>query len=174
MRKFLASTFVLALFAVAFAGPPIDYELFCETEVDPVPVQQLIGVLSLTEGGVHVALVEGASCAEGDIVVIGPDSASVVVEVEAWDAEPLVVTVTIFDGDVAVEADVVNLVVVPQVAVDGMLDAHRLRAAAMLLRDEAAARRDAARAGEYDAFDDREASGPPAGVPPVAPPGGRP
>jgi hypothetical protein len=173
MRKFLASTFVLALFAVAFAGPPIDYELFCETEVDPVPVQQLIGVLSLTEGGVHVALVEGASCAEGIVVVPGPDSAPVVlVEVEDWDAEPLVVMVTIGEVDDAVEADVV--VVVPQVAVTGMLNAHSLRAAAMLLRDEAAARRDAARAGEHDASDDREASGPPEGVPPVAPPVGRP
>jgi hypothetical protein len=164
MRKFLASTFVLALFAVAFAGPPIDYELFC------VEDGELIGVLSLTEGKVHVALVAEVVCDGANVFVSGPDSAlAIVVD---WTTDPPTVTVTI--DDVEAYADDVDLVVVPQVAIDGMLNAHSLRAVAMLLRDEAAARRDAARAGEHDASDDREASGPPEGVPPVAPPVGRP
>jgi len=170
MRKFLASTFVLALFAVAFAGPPIDYELLCETGVAPDAVQQLIGVLSLTEGGVHVALVAEVVCDGADVIVSGPVGAPEIGVIVDWDTDPPTVTVTIDEAD----ADEVNLVVVPQVAVEGMLNAHRLRAAAMEMRAEAEARRDAARAGEHDESDDRESSGPPAGVPPVAPPGGRP
>ncbi|MFO8150691.1 MAG: hypothetical protein R6T93_10360 [Trueperaceae bacterium] len=161
MRKLLASTFVLALLAVAIAAPPIDYDLTCGDE--------LIGVLSLTEGKVHVALVEGASCAGGAILVEGPEVPAVSVEVDDWDAEPLVIHVTIGVDDDAVEADDVDLVMVPEVAIDGMLDAQRLRAAAMEMRREAAERgetdRDRIAWDDEGAPGDGEPGGPPADAP---------
>ena len=177
MRKFLASTFFLTLFAVAFAGPPIDYELYCVTEVEPETVQQLIGVLSITEGGVHVALVEGAESfgcyAEGGEVGVGKliveGEPELTVEIEWIDGQPVV---TVMDGEESL-VDLVT-VVVPQVAIDGMLNAQRLRAAAMDRRQEAQAKREAAREGEYGESGDREPSGPPEGVPPVEAPGRRP
>ncbi|MBW6457356.1 MAG: hypothetical protein K0A98_15850, partial [Trueperaceae bacterium] len=136
MRRILAGTFALALLAVAFAAPPIDYELTCGEDGG------LIGVLSLTEGKVRVALVEGASCdAEEGIVVVGPEGAPAIgVEVD-WDAEPPTATATVAEAD----AEVVDLVVVPEVAIDGMLDAQRLRAAAMEMRRQAAERGEAER-----------------------------
>ena len=175
MRKFLASTFVLTLFAMAFAGPPIDHELYCVTEVESETVQQLIGVLSITEGGVRVALVDGAESfgcyAEGGFVkLILEDEPELTVEIEWIDGQPFV---TVMDGENPLDANLVT-VVVPHVAIDGMLNAQRLRAAAMDRRQEAQAKREAAREGEYGESDDREPSGPPEGVPPVEAPGGRP
>jgi hypothetical protein len=164
MRKLLASTFVLGLFAMAFAAPPIDYELTCGDD--------LIGVLSLTEGKVHVALVEDAFC-DVDLVVKGPDDAPTVsIEIEDWEAESLEVDVTIGVDEDAVEADVVDLVVVPAVAIDGMLDAQRLRAAAMEMRREAGERGETERDRDRSSWDDDgapgegEPGGPPADVPP--------
>lgn len=161
MRKLLASTFVLALLAAAIAAPPIDYELTCG--------EDLIGVLSLTEGKVHVALVEGASCeAEEGVTVWAPEGAPAIsVEVD-WEAEPPTATASVDD----VAAEVVDLVVVPEVAIDGMLDAQRLRVAAMEMRREAAERgetdrdRDRSSWGDDGAPGDGEPGGPPADVPP--------
>jgi len=161
MRKILAGTFVLTLLAVAFAGPPIDYALTCGEG------GELIGVLSLTEGKVHVALVEDFVCDGVDVFVVGPEGApAVAVEVD-WDTEPPI-TVTI--GDEPVGA--VDLVVVPQVAIDGMENAQRLRAAAMEMRAQAEARREAAREGhagdgEHGESGERGPAGPPEGMPPV-------
>jgi len=170
MRKFLASTFVLALFAVAFAGPPIDYELFCGED------GELIGVLSLTEGKVHVALVAEVVCDGVDVFVSGPDGALEIALVVDWDADPPAVTVTI--NEVDADADDVDLVVVPQVAIDGMLNAQRLRAAAMEMRREAAERgaldRDRVSWDDEGAPGDGEPGGPPADVPPGNGPGGPP
>ncbi len=158
MRKLLASTFVLALLAVAIAAPPIDYDLTCGEE--------LIGVLSLTEGKVHVALVEGASCeTEDGVVVVVPEGAPEISVDVVWATEPPTVTATVGEDD----AEVVDLVVVPQVAIDGMVDAQRLRAAAMEMRREAAERGEADR--DRIAWDDEgapgdgEPGGPPADAP---------
>lgn len=147
MRKILISTFALALVAVAFAGPPIDYELTCGEG------GELIGVLSLTEGKVRVALVAGFICDGVDVFVSGPDDAPEIAVTFDWDTDPLGVTVTI--GAEATTTDDVDVVVVPPVAVDGMLNAQRLRAAAMeqraeaiAKREEAHAKRDAAREGD--------------------------
>jgi len=185
MRRFLASTFVLTLFAMAFAGPPIDHELYCVTEVEPETVQQLIGVLSITEGGVRVALVDGAESfgcyVEGGFVkLILEDEPELTVEIEWRNGQPFV---TVMDGEDPLDVGVVT-VVVPQVAVDGMLNAQRLRAAAMERRQEAQAKREAAREGrvgdigegEDDEGDDADLTpgGPPADVPRGAGPGGRP
>lgn len=159
MRKLLASTFVLGLFAMAFAGPPIDYELTCG--------EDLIGVLSLTEGKLHVALVEGASC-DDDLSVVAPDDAPPIAVDVDWTAEPPTATATVDD----VAAEVVDLVVVPEVAIDGMLDAQRLRAAAMEMRREAAERGETDRDRDRSSWDDEgapgdgEPGGPPADVPP--------
>lgn len=167
MRKLLASTFVLALFAMAFAGPPIDYELTCGAG------GELVGVLSLTEGKVHVALVEGASC-DDVLSVVAPEGAPAIsVEVD-WEAEPPTATATVDD----VAAEVVDLVVVPEVAIDGMLDAQRLRAAAMEMRRVAAERgetdRDRSSWDDEGAPGDGEPVGPPADVPPGDGAGGPP
>ncbi|MFU8889554.1 MAG: hypothetical protein ACNA8N_13245, partial [Trueperaceae bacterium] len=134
MRRILAGTFALALLAVAFAAPPIDYELTCGEDGG------LIGVLSLTEGKVRVALVEGAFCDEA-VFVAGPEGAPAIAVGIDWDAEPLEVEATVDEAD----AEVVDLVVVPEVAIDGMLDAQRLRAAAMEMRRQAAERGEAER-----------------------------
>jgi hypothetical protein len=168
MRRILAGTFVLTLLAVALAAPPIDYELTCGE------AGELIGVLSLTEGQVHVALIEGASCdAEEGIFVVGATEIGVEVK---WGAEPLEVEVTLGEGD----AEVVDLVVVPCVAIDGMLDAQRLRAAAMEMRQEAAERGETDRDRDRISWDDEgapcdgEPGGPPADVPPGDGPAGPP
>jgi len=167
MRRILAGTFVLALLTVAFAGPPIDYELTCGDDGD------LVGVLSLTEGKVRAVLLEGVACEEG-VLVVGPEGApAIAVEID-WAAEPPVVTATV-DGTDAGEVD---LDVVPQTAIDGMLDAQRLRAAAMERRREAAERGETDR--DRSAWDDEgapcdgEPGGPPADVPPGDGPGGPP
>ena len=171
MRNILAAMLVLVLFAAAFAGPPVDYELNCGEGDGAI----LIGVLSLTEGKVHVALLEDFVCEGVDVVVVGPDLEPEVVVLVDLDAEPPV-TVTIDAAPVPVED--VDLVVVPQVAIDGMLTAQRLRTAAMEMRREAAER------GETDrdriAWDDDGAPGdgepgdPPVDVPPGDGPGGPP
>jgi len=169
MRKILAGTFALALLAVAFAGPPIDYALTCGEDGEP------IGVLSLTEGKVHVALIEDAFC-DVDLVVEGPEDAPAVsVEVD-WEAEPPTATATVDELD----AEIVDLVVVPGVAIDGMLDAQRLRAAAMEMRREAAERGETDRDRDRSSWDDEgapcdgEPGGPPADVPPGDGPAGPP
>ncbi|MFO8150240.1 MAG: hypothetical protein R6T93_08085 [Trueperaceae bacterium] len=163
MRKLLASTFVLALLAVAIAAPPIDYELTCG--------EDLIGVLSLTEGKVHVALVEGAGDVECDavdgvVVFIFEEDPELTVMIEWGDGQPVV---TVENGAGLLDVD---LIVVPQVAIDGMLDAQRLRAAAMEMRREAAERGETDRDRDRSSWDDEgapgdgEPGGPPADVPP--------
>jgi len=179
MRRILAGVFVLTLLAVALAAPPIDYELTCGEG------GELIGVLSLTEGKVHVALVAEAVCDGVDVFVSGPDGAPEIGVIVDWDTDPPTVTVTVDEA----EADDVDLVVVPPVAVDGMLNAQRLRAAAMERRaeamerhaeamekrEEAYARREAAREGRaWDGEDGEEGDDPPAGPPEDLPPGDRP
>lgn len=168
MRKILAITFVLALFAVAFAGPPIDYELTCGEAGD------LVGVLSLTEGKVRVALVEGFVCDGVDVFVVGPEGAPAITVTATWAMDPPAITVTVD----AVYAEVVTLVVVPPVAVDGMLNAQRLRAAAMEMRQQGAERgeldRDRVSWDDEGAPGDGEPGGPPADVPPGDGAGGPP
>ncbi len=177
MRKILATMFVLALVAAAFAGPPIDYELNCETPGDPDPVQQLVGVLSVTEGGLHVALIEGAEsfgCVldEGSVTLILEGEPTLTVAITWVDGQPVV---EVKQGDEPLRID---LVVVPQVAIDGMLTAQRLRAAAMEMRREAAERGETDR--DRTSWDDEGAPGsgepgdPPVDVPPGDGPGGPP
>jgi hypothetical protein len=171
MRRILAGTFVLALLAVAFAGPPIDYEISCGEGEAAI----LIGVLSLTEGKVHVALVEGSVCAE-NVFAVGPDDAPAIGVGVDWTEDPPVITVTVDE----VGAEAVDLVVVPPEAVDGMLNAQRLRTAAMEMRREAAERGEADRDRDRSSWDDEgapgdgEPEGPPADVPPGDGPGGPP
>ena len=160
MRKFLASTFVLTLFAMAFAGPPIDYQLTCGEGDEAI----LIGVLSLTEGKVHVALVAGAECADSTFELKPDNALTVAID---WTQSPPTISVTIYGGDAAPED--VALVIVPQVAIDGMANAQRLRAAAMEMRQEAYAKREAAREGRVEDVgegeEDDAPAGPPADVP---------
>jgi len=170
MRRILAGMLLLTLLAVAFAAPPIDYALTCGEG------GELIGVLSLTEGKVHVALVAELVCDGVDVFVSGPDGAPEIELTVNWNADPPAVTVTIDEAEA--DADDVDLVVVPLVAIDGMLNAQRLRAAAMEMRREAAERgaldRDRVSWDDEGTPGDGEPGGPPADVPPGNGPGGPP
>ena len=135
MQRILTSLFALSLFGLALAAPPADYELTCvpgDVEADVV----LLGVLSVTEDGVKVALVDGVVCTEPDVIVVSPDGA---VDVEiVWGDEDPVVTVYLIDGETEslYEGELV-VDVVPLVAVEGMQGAHHNRAAAMERREAA-------------------------------------
>ena len=59
MKRFLIGLLFLAAFGMALAQP-VDYQLWCEGEV--------IGVVSITEDNVHVAVLAGVIC-EGEVVV---------------------------------------------------------------------------------------------------------
>lgn len=122
MQRILVGIFTLALLGAAMAGPPVDYELFCD-EVDDASV---IGVLSITEGKVHVALLADVAC--DTVIVAAPDGAPDVAVTLTADDEGLVVGVWI---DTEPYAGELSVQVVPQVALDGMLTAQRLRHAAM-------------------------------------------
>ena len=123
MKRTLITLMFLATFGVALAGPPVDYQLVCgEGEEAP-----LVGVASLVDDQLHVALIEGAieECDDGVYGVL--------------DGETLFTVSYFLDGeadDVQVEfygteyLPTLTYAEVPDVAVEGMLGAHRLRQAA--------------------------------------------
>lgn len=142
MQRILTSLFTLSLLGLALAAPPVDYELTCvpaDVEADVF----LLGVVSVTEDGVKVALVDGVTCEAPDVIVVSPDGA-VIVDVDWSGDEGPVVTVSVFDEATGGYAEFIDgadgeqvLDVVPLVAVEGMQGAHRNRAAAMERRESA-------------------------------------
>lgn len=142
MQRILTSLFTLSLLALglALAAPPVDYELTCvpdDVEADVV----LLGVLSVTEDGVKVALVDGVTCEAPDAIVVSPEGA-VTVAIDWTGEDGPVVTVSVFDDESGEYVEFVDGVdgeqvvdVVPLVAVEGMQGAHRNRAAAMERRE---------------------------------------
>ncbi len=120
MKRTWISAAFLVLAGMALAQPPVDYELYCG-EGDEAP---LIGVASVTADHVHVALLAGATC---DDIVVAPE-AGFTVAIAADALGDATVTVAFDDPEVDAEVTVNQ---VPQVALDGMLGAHKLRAAAM-------------------------------------------
>ena len=120
MKTFVMSVLLsFMLTSMATAQPPIDHVLLCGDEV--------IGVLSIVDGEVHAALVEGATCEAGELFAVAG-------EVE------YAVTLTIDDDGVLIEVSIeleadadpmtAEAAVVPQEALDGMLKARENRAAA--------------------------------------------
>ena len=126
MKRFLIGLLFLAAFGMALAQPPADYQLWCGEEI--------IGVVSITEDNVHVAVLEGVMC---DAVDVTPEGAPFEATLELVEGV-LVVTLT-FDDDYFDDPESVELTLdeVPQEALDGMLLAQKNRAMAMELRDAA-------------------------------------
>ena len=137
MKRTLFTLMFLATFGMALAGPPVDYQLVCGTGEDA----PLVGVASLVEDQLHVALIDGAleACIDGAYGVA--DGATV-----------FTVSTTLEDGvvtdvQVAFDADpeyvpALTYIEVPQVAVEGKLGAQQNREAARERATEARARAD--------------------------------
>lgn len=155
MKRTLSSLMFLAVFGMALAGPPVDVPLVCGASED-APV---VGVASLVEDQLHLALIAGAleACTDGVYGVM--DGATI-----------LTVSYAIEDGavadvQVAIAADPeatpsLSYAEVPAVAVEGMLAAVRNREAAF---GQAERVREPARAQ----------AGGPVGDPPMDAPGDR-
>ena len=125
MKTFVMSVLLsFMLTSIATAQPPIDGMLLCDGEV--------IGVLSIVDGELHAALLEGATCDAEALSVAG--------ELVAVVGEDVGVTLTIDEDGVVIEfsfeleADAepmtAEAVVVPQEALDGMRKARENRAEA--------------------------------------------
>ena len=146
MKRVLLGTLFLAAFGLALAGPPVDYELYCEVEGE----LQSVGVASEVDGARHVMLVDGAlagcDVVEGFVTVAGyPQGIDPTAE-----GAPASFFLT-FDETFAFVPDEeplfeTTLDEVPQVAVDGKLGAMQNRAEAFQ-RAEAARTRAEERAG---------------------------
>ena len=123
MKRFLIGLLFLAAFGMALAQPPVDYQLWCGEEI--------IGVVSITEDNVHVAVLAEVTCDDPDGVVVTPEEAPF--EFEFTDDG---VRLDFGDG-VALVLAPDAYAAVPQEALDGMLRAQKNRAMAMELRDAA-------------------------------------
>lgn len=136
MKRSLIGTLLLTVFGMAFAGPPVDYQLTCDVEVTPV----LVGVASLVEDQLHVALIAGAleACpVVDDLYVVsgflaGAETASFQL---TFDMDGLMAGVAFVD-DPEYAPDV-NVEVVPEEAVAGKLGAQQNRAEAFARAQEA-------------------------------------
>lgn len=125
MKRTLFTLMFLATFGMAFAGPPVDVQLVCGTGEDPA----LVGVASLVEDQLHVALIDGAleECTEG---VYGIADGATVFTVSYTLEDGVVTDVqVVFDADPAY-APTLSYAEVPQVAVEGKLGAQQNREAA--------------------------------------------
>ncbi len=130
MKRFLIGLLFLAAFGMALAQPPVDYQLSCEIEGELT----VIGVVSIVEDNVRVAVLEGVMC---DAVLVTPEGAPFEATLELEEGV-LVVTLT-FDDDYFDDPESIEWTLdeVPQEALDGMLRAQKNRAMAMELRDAA-------------------------------------
>ena len=143
MKRLLLGILFLAAFGMALAGPPVDYQLYCEGDaITGEPIGEPIGVLSVTEDAMHVALEEGAECANAVLFVVVPEGESVVtVAVLDWTTDPPTVTETIETTEGEPETiDDIDLVEVPAVAIEGKLGAMQNRAEAFQRAEEARSR----------------------------------
>jgi len=122
MKRLLASVVLLTVLGVAAAQPPVDHELLC---IDVATSEHVtIGVASVSAGQVRVAILDGATCA--DVEVVGATDLAVELERDADGA----LTVTVFLGGEEL-TEGVRVTEVPLAAIDGMLGAQRHRSAAM-------------------------------------------
>lgn len=165
---------LFALMGAAAAQPPVDYTLYCtevdtEAEVDVEAAFEIaledavmIGVATEVDGQMHVWLNEDWACDEGDAVVaVARHDASIVVEVDVAIDEEGVVTMTFLFGDESDESADAGIsgtaTALPEVAIDGMANAHARRTAAFENRNRgseaSAAARAAAGVGERPQVD---------------------
>jgi len=107
----LVLTLLLAATSAALAQPPVDATLTCDGET--------IGAVSLVGGELHVMMLVDWSCESGAYGLAEDPEAVVDVQV----AEDGTVTVTIGEASAVAQ-------LVPQVALEGKLAAHAVRAAA--------------------------------------------
>lgn len=148
MKRTLIITTFLVLFGMALAGPPADVQLLCGEGEDAF----LVGVASLVEDQLRVALIDGAleACTDG---VYGVADGATVFTVSTTVVEGVITDVQVaFDADPEY-APTLTYVELPEVAVQGKLGAQQNRDAAFHRAAEARAR-----ASEH-------AGGPPADVP---------
>jgi hypothetical protein len=123
VKRLLGAAFALVLLAgAAMAQPPVDYALACD--------DVMIGVATVVDGRLEVALIEGAWCAEDATLLAVPVSGDAdAIEVQlGFDDGAITVWFEVFDELVAVAKEL------PRQAVEGMANAHRLRAAAFVRR----------------------------------------
>jgi hypothetical protein len=161
MKRVLLGTLFLAAFGLALAGPPVDYQLYCEVVVDEVSSFESVGVASEVEGERQVMLVDGAlGACDGEVVVEG-EGERVFVTVAGYPlgVEPGTVDSTFelrfewvedaagWIPDEEADDPVTTIDEVPQVAVDGKLGAMQNRAEAFQRAEEARARAEERAAG---------------------------
>lgn len=142
MKRILLGILFLAAFGMALAGPPVDYQLYCEVEGELG--EGPIGVASLVEEQLHVALVDGAleACdvVDGFVTVAGYPQG-----VDPTDPDTEASFFLTFDEAYAFVPDVdpqfeTTIDEVPQVAIEGKLGAMQNRAEAFQRAEEARAR----------------------------------
>ncbi len=178
MKRTLMTTLFLTLFGMALAGPPVDVRLVCG-EGEDAP---LVGVASLVEDQLHVALIDGAleACTEG---VYGVTDGATVFTLSYTLVDGAIADVDVAYEDAAYEPTL-TYAEVPEVAVEGKLGAQQNREAAFERAADARARAEERRGGppadgddepsEDEAEEaDEEAGGPPADLPAPAAAGRR-
>lgn len=127
MKRTLFTLMFLATFGMALAGPPVDVQIVCGTGEDA----SLVGVASLVEDQLHVALIDGAleACDE-NLGVYGIADDATVFTVSYTLEDGVVTDVQVaFDADPAYEPTL-TYAEVPEVAVLGKLGAQQNRAMA--------------------------------------------
>jgi hypothetical protein len=156
MRTFL-STVLLAAVGVAAAAMPVDYQLVCGEGEDAY----LVGVASLVEDQLHVALIDGAleTCVDG-VTGVTADGLSFSVEYTVEDGVVVDLQVVFEDEGDGAYAPNLTYEELPEVAVEGMLGAQQNRAEAQ--ERAAEARENAEDNAEKNAA---ENAGPPSDVP---------
>jgi len=196
MKRILLGSLFFAAFGLALAGPPVDYQLYCEV-TDDVTMEMtfaFIGVASEVEGQLHVALIDGAL--EACVVVDGAVTVAAYpqgVDPATPDAEGSFALTFEVDGTTGdwvfvpgVEPEFETTIEeVPQVAVEGMRGAQENRAEAFQRAEGARARAEEHAGGppmdvpgrgdddeaEDDAEIEVEEGGPPVALPEPAAPG---
>jgi hypothetical protein len=152
MKRILLGTLLLAAFGLALAGPPVDYQLYCV--VEDVAGDEPIGVASLVDDQLHVALIDGALAeCEGTVVGMAEGEPVFTVTVFTFDESGELTDFQVaFTEDETLQPST-NAEELPAVAIEGMLGAQQNRADAFRMAEEARAR------GE------EHAGGPPIDVP---------
>ena len=144
MKRTLLTLMFLATFGMALAGPPVDYQLVCGTGEDA----PLVGVASLVEDKLNVALIDGAleACIDG---VYGVANGTTAFTVSTTLEDGVLTDVqVVFDEDPEY-VPAMTYTEVPQVAVDGKLGAQQNREAARERATEARARAEERARGKH-------------------------
>jgi len=130
MKRILLSTLFLAAFGLALAGPPVDYQLYCA--VDNVVGDEPIGVASLVDDQLHVALIDGAftECIESGGSVGGVIDGVIAFELTFDEEAGFLVEFSVTEPDELYEPATTSVEELPAVAIVGMLGAQQNRAEA--------------------------------------------